>query len=377
MRIVIDARYLDGSFSGIATFSRCLVEHLALVDRTNHYFVIVREGFTGGLKLGPNFETLAYAPQPVSLASIFQLGNLINRLRPDVVHTTFPIAPLGVRAPQVVTVHDMQPFVDPQFSGARPGPVRWAYNKFYSVAYPASIRRAKWVLCDSQHTRAEVERFVPDVRAKLIVSPPGVPEEARALPEVETVVDAQRRARLDRPYAICYGSTRPNKNLAGMLRAWARVRALEPALAEYLFVLIVKRDRFFREAERVIAASKLGDSIRVLEQQPEADKHALLAGAKALFFATKYEGFGFPALEALALGVPVLAGRSGALPEIVGKLAVFADPFDPDAIADGMREVLLNPGHAERAAKEGPKHVGRFDWMEAATFIRDIYRLLI
>lgn len=153
MKIVLDARYLDGTFSGIGTYSEQLIEHLALVDTTNQYYVIVRPGYEGELKVGPNFQLLSYRPKPVSFATLFNLADFVDSLRADVMHSFFPIVPVNLRTPLIVTLHDLQPFVDPDFSANRMFFSQWAYNRFYRAIYPAAFRRAKWILPVSYHTR--------------------------------------------------------------------------------------------------------------------------------------------------------------------------------------------------------------------------------
>lgn len=377
-RIVLDARYLDGSFSGIATYSRLLIEHLALVDTENQYIVITGRGFKGPLKVGRNFELLSYAGKPVSFWTLATFGRLVRKLRPALVHSLFPLSPLGLKIPQVITVHDMQPFTDPEFSSRRPRLIRWGYDAFYRFAYPASIRRAKWVLCVSWNTRDEVATLLPTQMSKLIVAHHGLDRTSLELPSPERVDQIVEGYGLNRPYFLYYGSTRPNKNLAQMVKGFARMRdAAGVHGKDLLFVMILRKDRFFRSVERAIISRKLEDHVRVMAPVPEQDRTAILSRARALCFATKYEGFGFPPLEAMALGVPVLVSTSGSLPEICGDAALYCDAHSSESIANGMLSIHLNEDERLRLSQAGRLRAARFSWKDTAEMVRDVYNLLL
>jgi glycosyltransferase involved in cell wall biosynthesis len=378
MHIAIDARYLDGTFSGIGTYSKCLLEALAVADQKGRYSVVVREGFDQPLALGPNFTLLSEDSAPISARTLVGLGRTLERLHPDAVHSLHPLAPLDCRVPQLVTVHDFQPFLDPEFSAGRIKPLEWAYQGFYRWAYPACLRRAQWILCVSQTTRDDIAALLPSLIPKLIVVRSGISPEHFDPPEASVIDHVRRQHSLRKPYGVYYGSTRPNKNLVALVEAFARFRKECPReSADLQIVLIVKRDRFFRAVEKAIRALRLEQDVRVMPQVSEGEKRAIVAGARALLFPTKYEGFGFPVLEAMAMGVPVLASTSGALPEVCGDAALLVDPFRVESIAEGMTAVLTERRTRERLKAAGPLRARQFRWSDTAEIVRDIYHLLL
>lgn len=374
MRILLDARYLDGTFSGIGTYSQEMIEHLALIDQKNEYIVLVHPDFDGRLELGDNFTVLTYPARPVSFSTLFALGRSVDALSVDIMHSFFPIAPLWMKTPLLVTVHDLQPFVDPEFSGRRIPLLQLGYKSFYHYIYPAILRKAKFIVNVSHHTRDTVAELFPDLLPKLMVIRSGLEKEMFERPD-QPMEEVIQRYDLPKSYFLYYGSTRPNKNIPNVLRAFAHFLELYPD-SEMKLVLILKKDRFFKDAARVIRQKNLDDAVRVLDQVPFSDKRSILANARTFIFATKYEGFGFPALEAMASGVPVIAGDSGALPEICGEAALFPDPDEPEEIAEAMAIFAYNDEERERYAKLGVKQASRFDWNEAAEQAADVYRLL-
>ncbi|MCC6547437.1 glycosyltransferase family 4 protein [Candidatus Sumerlaeota bacterium] len=374
MRILIDARYLDGTYTGIGTYSLNLIENISRIDKENFYYILVRPDFDARLQLGQNFQLVAYPRKPVSFATLTRLGNYVDSLKVDVMHSTFPLAPLFMKTRLAVTVHDLQPFIDPEFSARRSLLSQWGYSFFYRTVYPATLNKAKWIINVSYHTRDAVATYFPELIPKLIVVPSGLDQTHFNLPE-KSIQETTRELRLDKPYLLYYGSTRPNKNIPNMIRGFGTyARDFEDNETE--FVLVLKKDRFFRDIERVIRQEKMQHRVRILSQLSPSDQRAVLGGARIFMFATKYEGFGFPALEAMAAGIPVIAGRSGALPEVCGKAAEYVSPDSPQEIAIAIQMLMHDPKRRSELIELGSSHSRLFDWKEAATRVRDIYRLL-
>jgi glycosyltransferase involved in cell wall biosynthesis len=377
MRIVLDARYLDGTYSGIGTYSRLLVEHLARIDQKSEYWVVVRPEFRGDITAGPNFQFFSYPAKPTSWRTYFRIHKLFESIQPDVVHALSPTAPALYAGPMVVTLHDLQPFTDPDYHGRRPRPVRALFHTGYKLAYPNTLAGARWIVCDSYATRDDAARLFPGIVPKLVVVPPGLDTAHFAPVEPEAVERARLKFTLGSRYLLYYGSTRPNKNLPNLVRAFARVvQDPDEPIEDLTLVLALKRDRFFRDIEKVIAGRGLGPRVRILDQVNRTDQRALLAGATAFCFATKHEGFGFPPLEAMATGVPVLAGDSAALPEVVGDAALLVDPDDPKDIAAAIRRLATDEALRSDLVERGRERAKRFDWNDTASRIHDIYRLL-
>ena len=374
MRILIDARYLDGTYTGIGTYSLNLIENLARLDRENFYYILVRPEFNGTLTLGQNFQLVAYPRKPVSFATLTRLGTYVDSLKVDLMHSTFPIAPVFMKTRLAVTVHDLQPFVDPEFSARRTLLAQSAYNFFYRTVYPATFKHSKWIINVSYHTRDMVAEYFPDQVPKLVVVPSGL-DKVHFDPPKNDPAETLHEFRLEKPYLLYYGSTRPNKNLANLVRGFAAyTREFMDNETELVFIL--KKDRFFRDVERVIRQEKVKSRVRVLDQVTPTAQKAILSRARIFLFATKYEGFGFPALEAMANGVPVIAGRSGALPEVCGRGAEYVSPDNPDEIAWAIQVLLKDDFRREELIKTGVDHARLFDWKEAAERVRDIYKLL-
>ncbi len=376
MKIVLDARYLDGTYSGIATYSRHVLENLSEVDTENDYVVIVRPGLKEPLRLGENFKIVAWRPPPVSMRTLLTLGRYIDSLNADLMHSFFPLAPIRLKTPLIVTVHDMQPFVDPDFSSKRLRMLQMAFGLFYRVSYPSSMNKARWILSDSYATKNDVLYFFPQFAPKMVVLPLGLDESFQEPIPEGAIENLQVRMGLKRPYFLYYGSTRPNKNIPAAIKAFEKA-SKRPRALEADFVLVLRKDRFFKDIRRAINQSSIAERIRVYDPMSHSEQRVLLAGAYALLFPTKYEGFGFPPLEAMASGTPVIAGESGSLPEICGRAAEIVDPDDVESIAQGIFRMMTNEERRQRLIERGRERAKNYDWQETARFLKNFYELLI
>ena len=277
------------------------------------------------------------------------LPDLIRRHGNPLLLSPLPEAPLlrGVRS--VVLAHDLLPLRFPQ-----PTPLL-----VYHLAYvPLVLHRAAAVLCNSEATAREVHgrlrvparRLVP---IRLGFDPGGL-----------RPLDLERE-----PFFLVLGRHDPHKNLARVLRAFAQLRQPEATL-----MLVGPPDRRYTPKLQVLAA-ELGIAARCrwIPWVSDAERLELLNRCRALVIASLWEGFGLPALEAMACGTAVIAARAGGLPEVVDTVGQLVDPLRPEAIAAAMAAVLADNGLLERARREGPARASGFDWRRTAA---EVTRLL-
>lgn len=388
MRIVIDARYLSSHPSGIGTYSECLLKHLSRIDQENKYTVLVRPSYNSVLELGVNFRLLEYDAPPLSLKTVFGLHKLLNRLKPDIFHSFFPVTPVFYRGKMVVTVHDLQPLQMKEWTGGRPWPIQMGYDFFYRWMYGGTFRRATALITVSKATQDALSRLYPEVASKISAVLSGLPKDAQETTAPETFEQLKREHRLDGEYVLFIGSTRPNKNIPNMLRAFATLRhnrsaSVSPANHNYnsrseslLFVLVLSKDRFFQSVEQVIREENLEGAVRILSSVSEEDKRTLYRNAQTFFFATRFEGFGFPVLEAQAQGTPVVASDCESLPEILRDSALLVNPDDIESMSRALARVLEDEALRRKLIENGKENIARFSWEKAAQEVLGIYRRL-
>lgn len=242
----------------------------------------------------------------------------------------------------VVVIHDVAALRHPD-----------AYSRQY-VAYqrrqlPLLARGARRVITVSEFSRAELIDVLGVAPERVTVIPGGVDE--RFSPDADPRPAASRYG-LSRPYVLVVGTASARKNL-GVLHGAAA------ALAERGVDLVAAgSDRSYLRGSEV--------PVRRLGYVSEADLPGLYAGARALVMPSTYEGFGLPCLEAMASGVPVVAARSGALPETCDDCALLAEPADPGDFADALVSVLTDDGVRARLVDAGRRRAAAFPWSRTA-----------
>ncbi len=279
------------------------------------------------------------------------LAAQVRRERLDVIwHPGGVVPPLTGGAATVLTVHDLRPLDLPEgFSRTKVAYLR--------AVLPRSVRRADQVTAPSQQVVDQiVARFgIPRERARPI--PHGIgPALFEAVPEAE-VARVRQTYDLAGRWLLYPVITYPHKDHVTLVRAFARLAAAHPDVDLVLTGGVGPAEAAVREA---IAASGVADRVRRPGRVPRADLDALLDGAAAVAFPSRYEGFGNGALEASARGTPVVASDATSLPEVVGDGGLLVPPGDVAAWADALSRVLDDPALAARLGAAGRAHAATF-----------------
>lgn len=380
MRIAIDARYLNESYSGIAKYSENLVTHLALEDTHNEYVVFIHPLFNRRLRVGPNFRIVRYPARPLSLRTLLSFGRRVRRMECDFLHSLSPASPiLGVDR-KILTVHDMQPFaVQKTEANGEAGPKRGSFESlFLRATFPYCARSATWLISVSQATKTHLADLFPEIEHKTIVVHSGVEEVFATAPEATISQMVCKKLNLPPQYILYIGTAAPNKNVPGMLSAFARCREQYPdAFAPIHFILALGRDSASEECRKTIGRLGLRDCVRLLGPITEEEKRVLYARATLLFSVTRGEGFGLPIVEAQASGLPVLAGAEGAVPEVTAGSALLASPDNEEQICRKLACLVLSEDMRSRLAEAGRENVERFSWQRTARQVLQVYHLLM
>lgn len=379
MKIFIDARYLRSNYSGIATYSELLLTAMGRLDHQNKYTVLIHSSYRGDLELPENFEIIEDDARPVSLRTIFSLHKVVESYEPDIFHSLMPLWPLALRKDYrtVVTIFDLQPILDPHFTSGRGAIKRRAYDIFYRLAYRQCFTWADYLIAISYATKRDVARCFPPAADNVLVIHPGYDAEETEPPTAEQIAVVQEKYDLPKRYILYLGSTRPNKNLNRMLEAYEELLRRHPEDKDLRWVMVLKPDRFFDPFFAAVRKKGLLRQVQIFEQVTELEKRVFYHNAQLLYFATMFEGFGLPVLEAQGNGLPVLASTHSALPEVAGKAAVFVDPEDVGAIADGLETALYDQDARKDIINRGFENVNRFSWDAAARETLNMYEHLL
>lgn len=377
MRIGIDARYLGAANTGLARYSENLIEALARQDTSNQYVVFVHASLNRRLKVGANFRLVPMRGRPTSIRTMLRFAAAVVRENLDLLHVHFPLAPWMVDCPVLITVHDMLPYVA-EGSGVtrfrlRPWRLMWAY-----MFYPMALARSKYVICVSRATRNALAELFPSVFHKTIIVHSGVNETFRQPLEAATAELIRARLELPGDYLLYSGSVRADKNIEGMLLAFALLRQRNPHLKDIYFVLELSGEEYSLEPlYRTLHQFGLVERVRVIRNAGDEERRLIFEDARAMINLGRNEGFGFPVLEAQMCELPVIAADAGALPEIAGEQgAVLVDPDNMEQVVTMLERVLDDDDLRAYLVDHGKANAVHYEWARTAAQIHQIYEML-
>lgn len=349
MRILIDAR--KAFDSGIGTYIRGVLPRVIQRMPEVEFAVLVEPGGAARHTYleGVRADLVEIAAKPLGLLEQSTLRRVTRHA--DFFWATSLAHPLYAGTPMIATVHDVVQLAMHLPGGAN-GLVKAAARLYFG-----SLRStARLLLFDSSFTQGEFERHVGHARGDTQVTPLGV--------ESAWFAAAPPGEPPPRPCLTCIGNLRPHKNLLLLLQAFESVKDALP----HDLLLVGKAEGFqSTDAGTRAVLARLGGRLRFSGFLSDADLRATVAGADALIVPSLYEGFGLPALEAMAAGVPVIAARAAAMPEVCGDCARYFDPTSRDSLARQLVAHAAMPNdERRRRLAEGLARARKFTWDETA-----------
>jgi glycosyltransferase involved in cell wall biosynthesis len=283
-------------------------------------------------------------------------AELLTGSRFDVTHSLHPLLMPSRHAAHVVTIHDLNFLTHPERTRAE-------IRRDYPALVRSHAHRADAVIVPSHFTASEVEHRLDLPPDRIAVCSPGAPEwSARGNPPADG-------------YVLFLGTLEPRKNVGVLLDAYERLLGRGRDVPDLVLAGGIT-EQSHPWLERLRTPALAGRARHVGYVDPAARK-ALYEGARLLVQPSHEEGFGIPVLEAMTLGVPVVAANRGALPEVLGDAGLLADADDPEAFAATIARVLDEEGLAAASAARGVARSHQFRWADTASRALDVYRLAL
>lgn len=292
------------------------------------------------------------------------LGSAVRRDRPDVLFVPSHVIPWPntARVPAVVTVHDVgylhYPDKHPFFERLY---LDW------STRHSASVARR--VVAVSKATAHDLHALSGVPQQKIRVVHSGVDEKLHPVTDAQTVDVLRARLGISGPYVLHVGSLQPRKNLTRLVEAFDRVKDTIPGL---VLVLAGRPGWGYQSLFERIESLGLGERVLLPGYVPDDDLATLYSGAEVYAFPSLYEGFGFPALEAMACGTPLVCASASSLPELVGNAALTFPPTDVSSMADALRRALTDAELRVQLVERGFERVQLFTWEKASRETLDV-----
>jgi glycosyltransferase involved in cell wall biosynthesis len=354
MKIGIDTQSTWGRKTGIGLYTAQLVRALRQAD-PQHEYVELNSGHVQEMRTDQRLRWQQ-----------FGLPRRARARQVNLLHVTGFDAPLWKPCPVVLTVHDLIGLLFP----ANLPPI----SRFYwSRWLPRSIRWADRIIVDSHHTKGDVNRLLGIPPEQMEVIPLGVDERFRPV-EDEGVLDSVRsKYALPEMFVLCVGTQEPRKGLDTLIAAYASLAADIP----HHLVVAGQPGWYTEPIFQQVEALGLDHQVHFTGYVAEEDLPALYSLAQLFVYPSRYEGFGLPALEALACGLPVVCTDSSSLPEVVGDAALLVPPDEAQSLAVAMERVLNDDELRARMRIRGQEQAAHFTWDETARRTLQVYESML
>jgi glycosyltransferase involved in cell wall biosynthesis len=374
LRLSLDVTAVPDRPVGAGQYTLELARALAPRPDVDLVLVARRSDATRWRTAAPGAGLAATAPGPRPLRLAWEQLGLPGVLRTEHVavhHGPHYTMPERSSVPAVVTVHDLSFFVAP----------RWHQRSkvvLFRRAIKVAARRAAAVVCPSRVTAEELARWCR-VEAEVFVAHHGVdthrfgPEEPFGGADAAVVASVDSRLAGGRPFLLFVGTLEPRKDVPTLVDAFARVATRHP---DALLVLAGGSGWGTDAVDRAVARSGVGDRVVRTGYVTDGAVPALLRSATAAVYPALYEGFGLPALEALACGAPLVSTQGTAMEEVAGPAALLVPPGRVDSLAEALDAVLADPsgGDAPDRRRRGFDIVARHTWGASADRHLEAYR---
>lgn len=371
MRIGIDARFFGGEQSkGLGRYTQMLLRHLLVLDRKNEYVIFVPPELVARWPYRHDHVQVVAAPYSwYSVAEQIFMPLLIKRQRIDLMHFPHFNVPVLYRGPFIVTIHDLIISRFPTERATTLGPMMYQFKQFaYNRVVRHAALAARHIITVSEYSKADLMDYFHLPGERVSVTYEAVDEFSPVRSDVLT------RYNIRQPYLLYVGNAYPHKNLEQIVLA---VQQLKKQGSPLHCVLVGKPDYFYKRLQQFAWAKNVDDRVHFIGFVPDQDLPILYREAFAYVFASRYEGFGLPPLEAMLYGAPVISARTSCLPEVLGEAALYFEQDDISGILHHIQQLEQNPALRAQLIQLGHHQVRRYSWQRMAKQTLALYEKVL
>ncbi len=381
MTILIDIRPLmDSQYSGVSEYIFRLLNAFFKIDDKNRY-ILLYNSFSNVREPKFDFPNVKIVRKEIPNRILnYPLLWLLHLPRFDkwvgekidvffMPHINYFSVSKGVK--KVIAVHDLSFVIEPEFFSA------WKNLWHFFIDVKTLVKRFDRVVVFAEHTKRDVSQLCNFPLEKISVIHSGIDESFIRYEENDARLETVReKYNLRKNFILSLATVEPRKNIEALCIAFNELK---------------KQDRF-RDLQLVIAGGKgwksapifsmlehspYKNDIKILDYVLEVERPTLYNLASVFAYPSFYEGFGFPPLEAMACGTPVVAAAASSLPETIGNAGILIDPYNPMSLTQGLQEILISPELASSLSKAGLERAKDFNWDKAATSYLKLFESML
>ncbi|MCJ7617944.1 MAG: glycosyltransferase family 4 protein [Desulfobacterales bacterium] len=360
MNIGIDARPLTYQMTGIGTYLKQLLDEMQKIDRVNHYYLISNGPISFNLK-NPLWFKIEGKIKKKMLSTLWMQCKaplLAYKLKLDLFwgprHHLPPLLPKKIK--KMLTIHDVVHLLYPKT-------MPLSHLIVERLLMRLSILKADYIIAVSSSTESNIKDAYGICSDKIRTIYSGTPVLTKR-------TSIKKYKSLPSKYFLFVGSLEPRKNFE---RVFAAFEFLQPESYGVHLVIVGGKGWKNRKFLKRLKTHPLKSFIHLTGYITSAYLSKIYSQALCLVFPSLYEGFGFPILEAMACGTPVITSNISSMPEVAGGAAILVDPYDVDALAEAMHGVLTDKGLRESLVKKGLERVKQFSWEKCAEETIKVY----
>lgn len=372
MRIGIDATALPKKPAGAGNYIIQLIRALVEIEREYEFIIFAQHSGHPLINLSDH-ENIAWRLFPDRKPGSRLLWEQVvfpKHVRDagiDLLHSLHYTQPLNLSCHTAVTFHDMTFFLYPQVHTR----IRRMY---FPLAIRASAKRADALIAVSESTRQDAIQILDIPPQRITTTQLGHDPAFKPIRDDLIRREVREKYKLPERFILYVGTVEPRKNLPLLIRAYQRLVA---AGSDYELVVVGRHGWMYGEVYNQIEASNLQERIHLAGYVDQADLPVVYNLASLFVYPTLYEGFGLPALEALACGVPVITTDTSSLPEIVAEAGVLIPLDDEQALFEAMKSVLKDRKLRQDMIQKGLIQAKKFTWKRTAQKTLQVYRRVL
>lgn len=368
MNVAVNTRVLiKDKLEGIGKYKFEILRRLVLLRPGDTFFFIFDHPPHPEFLFAPNVVPVnAFLPSksPLLLDIYFDLviPRILRKIKADVFFSPDGYLSLRTNVPSIPVIHDINFVHHPEFL-----PPKW--RKYYNSHFPKFAYKAAHIITVSDFCKQDISQTLQIPNEKISVAENSISDDFKTIAGVDKEMIKSRYTG-GKDYFVFVGAMHTRKNPLGMFRAFEGFKS--KSKSDFKLLIVGEKKWTDPEAEKFFASMAHQKDIIFTGRVSEEEKVHLLRSAFAMLFISKFEGFGVPILEAFAAGIPVIAARNSAMPEVGGDACFYADADDSEKVADIMIQLHLQPELRLSHIEKGKQQLKLFNWDQSTSIISEV-----